>query len=491
VIISVQQVLVSVEIRKGDRMISVIEKILNAEKALPCSRLQTSLEDLLEASGAACVMVMDAEMNQMYFGGKCRLRQEEMSLLVRKAIQGRERSVSHFGTVWGTFWKQARDMALFAPVFCKGNIIAGAGVVLDLEEIYLTLRRTQHILSIYILINTIVLTLIGLHRLSNVTVKPVQRLLKRAEEYDENSGHFLLNEKENNEFSQLSKALNRMLKRISEDKKALHQTVQSLEQANRELRQAQKDIIRAEKLASVGRLASGLAHEIGNPISIVIGYLDLLKRSDVTPEENTEFITRAEDEISRINIIIGQLLDFSRPSDDKLKPVSIREIIEDITNVLKIQPLMSNICLTCEFAADRDTIMANPNRLRQVFLNLAINAADAIASVRGRTEGRLTIRTELASDTDADGADHSSDLKIMFMDNGSGIPEENIGNIFDPFYTTKAPGKGTGLGLSVSFMIIEAMGGKMKAISQEGKGTTMIICLPLYHKPLLNSPHGE
>jgi len=185
-----------------------------------------------------------------------------------------------------------------------------------------------------------------------------------------------------------------MLKRISEDKDRLQKTVKSLEKANFDLKRAQEDIIRAEKLASVGRLSSGIAHEIGNPISIIIGYLELIKKNNINDEERREFIDRAENEIDRINNLIRQLLDFSRPLDIGLKAVSVHEIINDIAKALKIQPILANINLNLNLAANIDTVMADPDQLRQVFLNLIINAADAINSINNKSDGKIIIKSE-------------------------------------------------------------------------------------------------
>jgi signal transduction histidine kinase len=141
---------------------------------------------------------------------------------------------------------------------------------------------------------------------------------------------------------------------------------------------------------------------------------------------------------------------------------------------------MSNIELSLKLAAEEDTVLADCNQLRQVFLNLIINAADAV-SVEGRdTGGKLEISTALETDVDPDTKNPAARLKIMFIDDGPGIAEENLGNIFDPFFTTKDPGRGTGLGLSVSFMIVESMGGRMTVTSEFGRGTTMTISLPLF-----------
>ena len=288
--------------------------------------------------------------------------------------------------------------------------------------------------------------------------------------------------KEDNELNQLSKALNQMLLRIAKDKEKLRSTVLSLEKANIDLKHAQREILQAEKLASVGRLSSGIAHEIGNPIGIIMGYLALLKQSGITEKQREEYICRTEEELNRVNTTIRQLLDFSRPSSEGIQPVHIHEIIEELTAVVKYQPFMSDITLTFLLEAQNDLVMADANQLRQVFLNLMINAADAIAAGRHPKSGQLMIQSSVLAD-----ANESNDkanpqqslLQIRFIDNGHGISAEDLSSIFDPFYTTKEPGKGTGLGLSVSFMIIESFGGAIKAESTVDKGTTMTILLPL------------
>lgn len=473
-LISAQKILIKSEISKGHLFISAIENQLSIEGS---SAFNDNMDKLLYESKFSCAIIMDKMTDGIYSGGTdCALR-DKLRIFIREAVSSGEKRVRSFGTRWGIFRKERDSLILTAPLFRKGDIVAGVGVVLPLGPIYLILRDIQHILFIYILINTVVLTVIGLHQLSKVTIRPLHSLLRRAEDYRKDSDFFFLGEKENHEFSQLSKALNRMLKQISDDKKMLCLTVQSLEKANSDLKQAQRDIIRAEKLASVGRLSSGIAHEIGNPLTIVKGYLELLERTDLTDDEKGDFIIRSKTEISRITRIIRQLLDFSRPSDGTLKAVSVHDLIDDMADVLRFQPLMSNILMTFSLDAEKDTVMADPHQLRQVFLNLTINAADAIGSLENKSDGRLTIASDIMPDSDRPAGPHL--LKLMFTDNGAGIPDEELENIFDPFYTTKEPGKGTGLGLSVSFMIVEAMGGRIKASSHIGEGTTMTIYLPL------------
>jgi signal transduction histidine kinase len=316
-------------------------------------------------------------------------------------------------------------------------------------------------------------------------------LAKRAEDYKEDDEIIFSVRKEDNELNRLSKALNIMLKRISADREKLRSTVLSLEKANLELKKAQKEIVQAEKLASAGRLSAGIAHEIGNPIGIVIGYLELLKQEDITVAERAEYIDRTETEIERINTIIRQLLEVSRPSNSDRTAVSVHELIQDTASVLRVQPLISNIDLGLKLAAEDDLVLADASQLRQVFLNLIINAADAISVEGGDTRGKLEITTALETDGDPGAKNPAAPLKIRFIDDGPGITEENLGDIFDPFFTTKDPGRGTGLGLSVSFMIVESLGGTMTVTSEVGQGTTMEISLPLLNSGFLVYPRRK
>jgi signal transduction histidine kinase len=141
---------------------------------------------------------------------------------------------------------------------------------------------------------------------------------------------------------------------------------------------------------------------------------------------------------------------------------------------------MSDIDLVLRLLAENDGVIGDPNQLRQVFLNLMINAADAILSSKDPSEGRISIISDVQKNIRGDSAEGKDVLRVDYIDNGIGIAEADLENIFDPFFTTKAYGKGTGLGLSVCFMIVEKMGGKIEASSQDGQGTTITVYLPLH-----------
>jgi signal transduction histidine kinase len=224
----------------------------------------------------------------------------------------------------------------------------------------------------------------------------------------------------------------------------------------------------------VGHLAAGIAHEIGNPIGIILGYLELITKGDLTKKDRDDFINRIGSEINRINQIIRQLLDFSRPSNGKPEETHAHTLIMNTLDILTPQPMMEDTRINLELNASSDKILADPNQLQQVFLNIVMNAADALGGkdpLEDNASGKeLIMESNNTSDS----------IEIGFADNGPGLAEEELVRIFDPFYTTKDPGKGTGLGLSVSYRIVEGLGGTIRAESRMGKGTTITVTLPLF-----------
>ena len=430
---------------------------------------------LRNAAGATAVVFIDEQKRQTVSGPLSEVGPDLMKMAVAAAQDG-SAGVAFIGQTWGVFWRMHRFALVSTPVGSNG---AGAAIAVSLEGIYGNLRNAQKVIFVYLLINGVLLTLIGTFRLSHVAIKPIERLLKRAESYQDDGSVLFVSERGDNEFSRLSRALNRMLQRISDDREKLRQSVRSLEKANIGLKKAQTDIIQAEKLASVGRLSSGIAHEIGNPIGIVLGYLDLLQQPEISEDERREYILRSQKEINRINVIIRQLLDFSRPASGASEAVSVHEVLTDMIEIVKVQPLMAKVAVSVSLSARRHRVVADPNQLRQVFLNLVINAADAISLLAEPESGRLTIETENPQPGVQGTETHARMLMIRFADNGPGIAEADRGNIFDPFFTTKASGKGTGLGLSVCFMIVQSLGGRIFAESQSGGGTVITIDLPL------------
>ncbi|RJP81289.1 MAG: sensor histidine kinase [Desulfobacteraceae bacterium] len=474
-----QRNFIDLEIAKADLLSALIAENLSVpdtgkSMVLPL-HFQKQLNEMVQDYEISRLILLDTQFNPIHVSKKRFENDTELFQLVRQAMLTNQKKSRYQGDTWGIFWRQRQNIFLAVPLFHEKKMVAGAGIVIQLEGFYNSMRQSQQIVILYILFNTILLTLFGLYRIVKLTLHPINRLVKRAEEYRDDSRLVFKTEKEENEFGQLSRALNSMLNKISDDRETLRQSLISLENANTEIKKAQKEMIRAEKLASVGRLAAGIAHEIGNPIGIVLGYLGLLKENTISNEERDDFIKRAESEISRVKSIIRELLDFSRPSEEIQDNVSVHDIILEIKDILKVQPVMAEIEIRLMLDAKNDIVYADPNQLKQVFVNLMMNAADAISSSGKPEQGVITIQTELAPAS----GNGKTDLVIQVVDNGIGISDSNLETIFDPFFTTKEPGKGTGLGLSVCFMIVEQAGGVIKAESKEGRGTTFTMRLPV------------
>ena len=237
-----------------------------------------------------------------------------------------------------------------------------------------------------------------------------------------------------------------------------------VEARTQELRAAQEQLLQSEKLASIGQLAAGVAHEINNPMGVILGFAQGILKT--LPEDNPlkKPLTTMEKESLRCKRIVQNLLDFARHSEPTLQPTNINELIDASCDLVEHQNSLQNVQLVKGYNPALPSIMADPNQLQQVFINVMLNSYQAMPD--GGTL-HLTTRTV------------GSELQVVFADTGTGIPPENVQNIFDPFFTTKEVGEGTGLGLSVSYGIIKAHGGDIEVESQVGKGTTFVIKLPL------------
>jgi signal transduction histidine kinase len=407
-----------------------------------------------------------------------------------------------------SFWQQLPEkIILAAPLARDRKVIGALQLEASLADVRRSLGRSQKFLLFYIVLDILIFVAFGTYMFSKLVVKPVQQLVQTAEVFQEGDKIPDVSAGEQNELGKLAQALNTMLQRLAENKDELRQHVISLEQANLELKRAQQEVIFSEKLASVGRLAAGIAHEIGNPIGIVLGYLELLQRKDIDEAERLELIGRMSTEIQRINQTIRQLLDFSRPGPGERQALPVHPLIRETLAVLEHQFKKQEIEVVLELKAESDTVFAKADQLKQVFLNLMVNAADAMEATNERPQGgQLRIHTRsfageslvkkdvgskpLRRSTDPIAADFShlrrihgttEDrwIEIQFVDTGVGITQEDQERVFDPFFTTKEAGKGTGLGLSVSIQIIETLGGRMELSSRSGEETRVSILLPV------------
>jgi signal transduction histidine kinase len=216
-------------------------------------------------------------------------------------------------------------------------------------------------------------------------------------------------------------------------------------------------------MESIGTLAAGIAHEVGNPLTSISSVVQVIQRT-TTDRFAREKLELVKDQISRISRIIRDLVDFSRPSNYEQQQTSVNKVLEDAVSMVAYGKKAKRIKFTLQLEETIPLLRVIPDQLAQVFLNILLNAADAMDG----KEGEITVRTTASEEK----------VYIIFQDTGRGIPEENLGKIFEPFFTTKGVGEGTGLGLWVSYGIIRNFNGDIKVASVVGKGTTFTVILP-------------
>jgi two-component system NtrC family sensor kinase len=235
----------------------------------------------------------------------------------------------------------------------------------------------------------------------------------------------------------------------------------------RKLQETHLQLVSSEKLASLGKLAAGIAHEINNPLGGILIYSSLMMEDLSETDSKRQDLARIVQEASRCKDIVKSLLEFARQTEPKMEPTDINRAITDGLFFLENQALFHNIRIVKKLDSFLPFVRGNASQLKQVFMNIIVNAAEAMHG-----SGTLTIATYPSPD--------EKTVSIEFTDTGEGIAEENLTRIFDPFFTTKDVGKGTGLGLSTSYGIVEGHGGKINARSKVGVGTTFTIELPTY-----------
>jgi len=235
----------------------------------------------------------------------------------------------------------------------------------------------------------------------------------------------------------------------------------------KKLQETHLQLVSSEKMASLGKLAAGIAHEINNPLGGILIYSSLLMEDLPENDSKRGDLSRIVQEAGRCKEIVKSLLEFARQTEPKMEPIDINRAITDGLFFLENQALFHNIRIIKKLDPFLPFVKGNAGQLKQVFMNIIVNAAEAMHG-----SGTLTITTSPAPDR--------KEVFVEFTDTGEGIPEENLTRIFDPFFTTKDVGKGTGLGLATSYGIVEEHGGKIRVKSKVGEGTTFTIELPTF-----------
>ena len=358
---------------------------------------------------------------------------------------------------------------------CSGDVEIFATKSIDLSS-------NQHVafirlLALYIVVGGAGLLFSAYLALTHWIVRPIV-ILEGAARRVEQGGlmtHSLVRAPA--ELLNLSKSMVTMTQRLRSEEANLREKIEELKKKKQELASAQDSLIRSERLASVGHLAAGLAHEVGNPLSAILGILDLLADEGLSESERQDFIQRMKRETERIHQIMHDLLTFSRPhphapsdlpkdngtdlSDDRC---NASEAIHEVLQLLKPQQSFKGIEISTQISASVPPLNIKMDELIQVLLNLLLNARDAL-------KGKGNIKIGLIQ--------QGAVVHIDIIDNGPGVAKEFKETLFEPFVTNKEVGQGTGLGLSISRGLIASSGGQLELISSSAEGACFRIQLPI------------
>jgi signal transduction histidine kinase len=265
------------------------------------------------------------------------------------------------------------------------------------------------------------------------------------------------------EISELAEAFNSMIAALQASRAETAAHIRSLQETNRALQQARDEVIRTEKMASVGHLAAGMAHEIGNPLSAAIGYLNLLSSEPVAPAQR-DLVERTLQEAGRIDRLVRDLLDYAAPVRAADEPFDPLAAVRETYLLLANQGAMEGAELLDRAPPTLGLVHMDRSRFMQVCVNLLLNARDAMPG-----------GGEIALDAHRQG----EELLVTIADTGHGIPPEQLPRIFEPFFTTKDPGKSRGLGLAVCQRLVSEAGGQIAVQSIPGQGSCFTLRLPL------------
>ena len=368
----------------------------------------------------------------------------------------------------------------FAILAVSALVFAVASVAL----MYDTLEPARAILYISLLIaaDVAVVVAFGAVQLRRLVIQPLRRTAAAAEAIAEGDLGRRVDAQASREFAQLATSVNRMTERL------LHEQAQ---------------LVRAEKLASVGRLAAGIAHEIGNPLGAISGYAHLLRVGARDDARSLEAVGGLEREASRIDRIVRGLLDYARPRRQSPAPIDVTETIRHVAGLVSEQGHLRRVALVLTLSSRAPVVMGDRHELEQIFVNLLLNAADAagesgVVAVSTTVMSRANLEAGFerrSSDLPAGGTAHPPSprvsawlsrerdahnfVKIIVADSGSGVPDADADRIFDPFFTTKEPGKGTGLGLAIVARSAENLGGIVWVERAREGGAALHLFLPL------------
>ena len=396
---------------------------------------------------------------ELYSAGECIAVYPSNLPALEVALQGRDR-----------FGVRRLDLPELGPMIVAEGVVTSQGRQVGiLRTVHSTmtgvsqLRSAQLLIGLYTLLSAVFVVIIGYVLLTRIIVSPIRRIGVAAQRIAEGDHASRVKLRSQNEIGWLAQNVNHMLDRLDEGRSNLQQQVEALGRAKAELEDAQEAMIRSEKLASIGQLAAGVAHEMGNPLSAVIGLVELMKDGEaVSEDEREDVLSRIEKELMRINRIIRDLLDYSRTPVEEADSSSLQLAVESVVKLVEAQPIFRDVEIDVKLDDQLPLVAVSNDRLVQILLNLLLNAAEAM-------EGSGKIKISACQDQEQ--------LRLCVEDDGPGIDPEVWNRLFEPFFTTKASGKGTGLGLAICERIVETAGGKIEVDSGPPTGAKFTVTL--------------
>ncbi|MCX7765846.1 MAG: ATP-binding protein, partial [Candidatus Sumerlaeia bacterium] len=331
-----------------------------------------------------------------------------------------------------------------------------------------TFRKTL-MLFLGIAFGTLVVVIYIAYRGANIFTEPLRQMAEIAHRIAEGDYNQKITVSSGDEIGYLAESFNRMTQELKKALKELQDWGKTLEQKveerTREIERIHRQLLQAEKMASLGKLAAGVAHEINNPMTAILTNSSLLLEELSPDDPRREDVETIVNETMRCRKIVRALLDFARQTKPEKKLINPNLIIERCISLVENQASFRNIKIIKDLDPTLPEIMLDIDQFQQVIINILINAAEAMDT----SGGKITIQTKFDKQRNT--------ILISIADTGSGIPEEHLPRLFDPFFTTKE--HGTGLGLAISYGIIERHGGKIEVSSKVGEGSTFLIQLPV------------
>lgn len=398
-------------------------------------------------------------------------------------------------------------LTAFSVLFAGAVLLASAGLAFLLPALT---TPGEAILAVATLVAAVLggLFLFGGVMIGRALVRPLDRLGAEVRAIADGEWSARVTPFEIVELEDVRDSVNAMADRLIADQMLLAENVASLERTNRELVEARDQVVHAARLASVGTLAAGIAHEVGNPLGAIMAYVDVARKRTADAGGDTDLLDSIRDEARRIDGIVRGLLDHARPKREAMGPTAAGEVIHRVRDLLENQGRLDGVRQSWVVPDGVPPVVMEPHRLEQVLVNLLLNALHALrehqdpcVEVRLATEAGEVERMPAKRAEDPPGVNYkhrrriSRDeggrgidplftartvVTIRVSDNGPGIPEDQRDAVFDPFYTTKEPGEGTGLGLSICARLVEGMGGRIEAGASEWGGACFLIRLPAH-----------